>query len=429
MAIKKRARTRKGKFIGYSYTVILRDDNGVQKCCGTFHRKADADDEETRLKNLRNTGGVVTSTKDTFGDFLDRWLQDYAQLELKHSTVELYSTIANKHIKPVLGRVRLDKLRPTHIQKYLADKRKSGRLPRKKEQPAEAKSVKKQKDRGVEADTRVDPGLSGKYLIQHHAIIHRALQCAVEWNVLQVNVCDRVNRPKAESEEQQVLNEEQAVSVLQAAEGTDLYPVILLALATGMRRGEILGLRWHDVRLRWDTEQKRWLGLVQVRQTMESVQQEPGKRTVKPGTPKTEKSRRTISLPAGSPELLKQWKAIQKERRLQAGPLFHDRDLMCSHYDGSPLDPKQVSKNVSTLIRSLGFECTLHGLRHSHVSLLIAQNVHLKVISNRLGHAQIGTTGNIYSHLLPGLDEQAADSIGDIFATNKAEKQEKKTSG
>jgi len=265
----------------------------------------------------------------------------------------------------------LPKLKPLHIQAYYTDAIESGRRDGK-------------------------GGLSTTTVLQHHRILRKALQQAVRWQLLSLNPADSVTPPRKSYQEMGVLDEQQALSLIKAAEGGRYYIPILLVVTTGMRRGEVLGLRWRDV----DLDK----GIIHVRQTLTRVGNE-----IKFKQPKTAKSRQSVAMLPLTTEALRVRKKHQAEERLALGPAYNDMDLVCVRPDGDPLKPGSFSNTVIALAEKLGLpRITLHGLRHSHASHLFRLGQHPKLVSERLGHSGTGITQDLYTHMLPGMQDSAA---------------------
>jgi integrase len=230
-------------------------------------------------------------------------------------------------------------------------------------------------------------------------VLREALQQAVRWKLLVRNPADAVEPPKVERREMQVLDEHQTKRLLAAVGGTRLYIPVLLAVTTGLRRGEILALRWQDI----DLDQ----GTLAVRRSLEQTR--GGNRFKEP---KTKKARRVVALPALTTEALRKHKVEQAKARLLIGADYADEGLVCARRHGTPLDPAETTAGFAALIKKADLpKIRFHDLRHSHATQLLRQLVHPKVVSERLGHSTIGITLDVYSHVLPGMQEEAARRI------------------
>lgn len=318
-----------------------------------------------------NTGAYVEPSRITLGDYLGRWLEDYARPNVAAKTFERYSEIVRLHLIPSLGHHVLSKLQPLHIQRYYSEALASGRRDGK-------------------------GGLSPQTVLHHHRVLREALQQGVKWLLLGRNPADAVEPPRARPREMRALNEAATARLLTAAEGTRLFIPILLAASTGMRRGEILGLRWKDVDLEGAT--------LAVRQSLEQTAAGLSFKQ-----PKTAKSRRVVALPAFTVEGLKQHRARQATERLALGAAYTDNGLVCPAADGAPWRPNAFSAAFVALIRKTTLQAVrFHDLRHTHATQLLRNGIHPKVVSERLGHATVGITLDVYSHVMPGMQEEAA---------------------
>ena len=184
-----------------------------------------------------------------------------------------------------------------------------------------------------------------------------------------------------------------------AVRGSELEIPVGIALGTGMRLGEILGLRWADIN--FENESLRVKQTVQVDGTF--------------GTPKSYRSRRSIPVPKFLLKTLKTHRARQSEQRLVAGAAWQDLDLVATRADGAPMDPRRVSRLFTQLAKENGFDFTFHGLRHAYASLMLASGVDLKVTSDLLGHSTIGITADLYTHVSERLHKDAATKLDDLL--------------
>ena len=287
---------------GNSWAIILelgRDAEGKRRQkWHTFHgSKKDAEAELARLIHELNTGMYAEPDKMLVRDYLGRWVKDYAKPNVAPRTYERYKELVKRNLEPAIGHIPLTKLRPLHIQAMEAEALATGR----KVRASKKKDGKKPDTEPGEAETEQDkrnPGLSARTVLHMHRVLRSALQQAVRWQLLSRNPADAVKPPRPERAEVRVLDEEQTARLLKAAAGTRLYIPVLLAMTTGMRRGEILGLRWADVDLGSRT--------LCVRQTLGRSESGPIL-----GAPKTEKSRRVLTLPVVTYEALREHRKVQ----------------------------------------------------------------------------------------------------------------------
>jgi integrase len=334
--------------------------------------KKDAERELTRLLHELNTGGYVEPSKLTVGKHLEQWLKDI-QPTVTPKTLQTYRGHVRAQIVPALGHIRLDKLTARQIQTFYTDTLSAGRKDGK-------------------------GGLSAQSVKHIHRVLSTALAQAVRLQLLLRNPCAAVEPPRTPRREMHCLDESQTVQLLSAARGTRLYIPILLAVTTGMRRGEILGLRWADVDLE--------AGVLAVRQSLE---QTIGNLRFK--TPKSGKSR-VVSLPEILQRELHKHKGAQAERRLLLGSAYQNHDLICPQENGGPWHPDSLTHGFAVLIRGTDLPpVRFHDLRHSHATQLFKRGVNVKVVSERLGHSTATLTLDVYSHVLPGMQQEAARHV------------------
>ncbi len=334
--------------------------------------RKEAKNRRADLLHQIDKGTFVAPSKLTLGEYLERWLNEYARANLAPRTAEGYALIVDRHIVPTLGRITLTSLKPEHIQRYQSEKLSAGR--------ADGKG-----------------GLSPRTVRHHYMTLHTALGQAVKMGLLSSNVADRVSAPRTQRHQWQSLSEFGVSSVLEAARGSQYYPVFYLALYTGLRRSEILALRWCDADL-----------LLCRLHVTRSLHQLPGGESVI-RAPKSERSRRVVSLPPSAAQVLQEHKEEQARQMAETGRELREDDLVFSDLKGRPLRPDTVTHAWVKLVRRIGLKgVRLHDARHTHASLMLKQGVHPKIVQERLGHASIQLTLDTYSHVAPGLQEAAA---------------------
>lgn len=334
--------------------------------------KRDAERELRAIPTRIEGGAYVKPTRMTLGEFLTQWLQNYALTNTSPRTAEGYRVIVQCHLMPNLGAIPLTQLQPSHIQGYYAKALSGGRSNR-------------------------NGGLSARTVLNIRKVLSEALSHAVKWQILVRNVALAVDPPCPRRSEMATFTEEQARLFLQAAAATPYQELFTVALYTGMRRSELLGLRWKDVDLD--------LAQLSVTQTLHRLA--GGGFVLR--QPKTAKSRRTIALPPSVSMLLRQLRERQIGERLLLGLELRDDDLVFAYLDGCPLDHSAVTHAFKRTIKRAGIPCVrFHDLRHTHASLMLKQGIHPKIASERLGHSNIGITLDTYSHVMPGLQEAAA---------------------
>jgi integrase len=225
--------------------------------------------------------------------------------------------------------------------------------------------------------------------MHHHRVLHEALHQAIKWQILGRNVADAVEPPRPERKEMCALDEAETAKLLEAAQGSRMYTPILVAVTTGLRRGELLGLRWQDVEL--DTE------ILAVRQSIEQTRS-----GLRFKTPKTQKGQRAVALPSITVETLRRHRTEQNKERLLLGPRYADQGLVFSMPDGTPWEPDAFTDAYRVIARQSGLpQVRFHDLRHTHATQLLRQGIHPKVVSERLGHATVAITLDIFRTCCP----------------------------
>jgi integrase len=323
--------------------------------------------------NEQERGVLATGPQQTLKTYLTHWLEEVHKPTIRLSTYIKYRKLINTYILPVLGHVRLQKLSPQQVLSLYRQKEKEG--------------------------------LSSKTINAIHGVLHKALDNAVRWNLVSRNVCDLVSPPRIVKPEIQPLTMEQAHKLLKAAHGHRLEVILMLALTTGMRRGELLGLKWGDI----DVE-KRFL---QVRRTLDFYAGYGGYVETEP---KTAKGRRKIILPDFVVEALKQHRVQQLELRLKVGEEWQEQDYVFTSLKGGPLNPRYILKLFDRLLKEAGLpHMRFHDLRHSAATLLLSMGINAKVVQEILGHSNISMTMDVYSHVLPSMHKDAMGKWDDEF--------------
>lgn len=372
-----------------------------------LQREAKAYVEDTR-KDIRG-GKVVEPSKLTLGEYLDRWLEDAAKPALRANTLESYSDYLKLYVRPELAGFKLDQLSPLVLQRFV--------------------------------NGMTEKGLAPRTVRYAFSVLAAALKQAVKWRILQFSHCAAVELPKPKRREMQALGRVGAAAFLEAAEGTRHAALFKLLLGTGMRPSEALGLLWTDV----DLDR----GAVAVQRSL--VRTREGWQLAEP---KTARSRRVVPIPAGVTEALRQHRATQLEARMKLGRVWENHGLVFTNEVGGPLDGHNIlNRHFRPLLLKARLpkahvdaceQCTakkwrqgrglcdegaklralaaaevaglrLYDLRHSAATLLIQAGTHVKVVSERLGHASAMMTLDVYSHVLPDMQREASDKMESIL--------------
>ena len=341
--------------------------------------KRDAQRELNRLLHELDTGAYVEPNKLTVTEFLRRWLKD-VRPNVRPKTFERYNEIVEHHLIPAFGQRSLAKLQPVDIAAAWSHALDAGRCDGK-------------------------GGLSAQTVKHHHRVLSQALSRAVRWQLLTRNPAAVVDPPRPQRKEMKILSPAETGQLLTALEHTRLYVPVLIAVTTGLRRGEFLALRWRNVDLDAGS-----LSVVQMlEQTRDGLRFQ---------APKTARSRRTITLPSLTVDVLRRHKVKQAKELLRLGIRHGEDALVVCAPDGQPCDPNNFSREFQRLLAGTDLpRIRLHDLRHSHISHLLLNGVHPKVASERAGHASVSITLDTYSHVLPGLQEDAAAGIDSMLRT------------
>jgi integrase len=326
-----------------------------------------------RAISNREDGFAFDSQNLTVGEYLDSWLTDSVQDTVRLTTYQGYERIVRLHIKPMLERIKLERLTPVHV-------------------------------RGLYRE-RLEAGLAPRMVQLVHIILHRALQQAVADNLIPRIVTDAVKAPRPERREMKPLNSEQARILLEAARGVKLEALYALALTTGMRQGELLGLMWKDI----DME----TGTLQVQRTLSTAM---GK-GFSFSAPKTSKSRRSIRIPKLVLYSLRRHRTSQLEERKKNAGLWEDHDLVFTTGFGTPIARASlITHSFKPLLRRADLpDIRFHDLRHTCATLLLSKGMHVKLVQELLGHSTISVTLDTYSHVLPGMGDGLADMMDETL--------------
>lgn len=335
--------------------------------------KREAQVECSRLISALSGGAYIEPTKVTLGQFLDRWLH-HMKSRVSPRTHERYGEIVRKNVNPLLGAVVLTKLRPMQISEAYAKALSGGRRDGK-------------------------GGLSTSTVRYMHVILKASLGQAVRWQMLARNPVDAVDAPKIERGAMRTYDLAQTAELIEATRGTRMTITVMLAVLCGLRRGEIAALRWRHVNLA--TAQ------LAVIETAEQT-----KVGVRYKHPKSGRGR-AVALSARVVNQLRSHRVEQAQELLKLGISPSDETFVVAQADGQPLQPRTITHQWHLLLagnKSLP-RIRFHDLRHAHATHLLASGVHPKIASERLGHSKVGITLDLYSHVMPGMQEDAAARV------------------
>ncbi|SMO44909.1 tyrosine-type recombinase/integrase [Melghirimyces algeriensis] len=316
-----------------------------------------------------NRGDYVEPSKMNVGDFLDEWLVSEVKMSRSAHTFDMYQNLVKNHLKPGLGSASLDKLTPLHIQQFM------GKI--------------SEKDLSISTIN---------YILR---VLKTALSWAVTMEMIPKNPASNISPKSGHRTTMKTWTAEQVNRFLQTAKGNRYYLAFYLALTTGMRQGEILGLEWSDI----DFES----GFIRIQRMLEESSQ--GSRIVE--RTKSDAGRRSIALSESALEVVKQHQKEQKQEMLKRG---YRSDQLFVTLQGKPLSSRSLRYHFRSCIQKADVpHIRFHDLRHTHASLLLQQGVHPKVVQERLGHSSISMTLDTYSHVIPSMQKEAAQTLDEII--------------
>jgi integrase len=334
----------------------------------------------TKLTELEG-GVLIDAKKIKLAEYFERWL-DHARANVSPKSHERYTEVLRKNVAPLIGSVILAKLQPIQISEAYARALSSGR----------------RNGKG---------GLSPRTVHHMHTILKASLAQAVKWNLLTRNPCDAVDPPKVERAKMTIYDMSQTVAVLDALRPTRMYVPTLLAVLCGMRRGEICALRWKHVDLDRAT--------ISVVESAEQTKVSKGKSQVRYKEPKTGKGR-SVALSGTVVEELRAWRLRQAQEFLRIGSRPADDSFVVTREDCEPIQPNSITHEWTRLLAGTALpRARLHDMRHSHATQMLKEGVHPKIASERLGHSKVGVTLDLYSHVLPGMQEDAVAKVDAAF--------------
>ena len=335
--------------------------------------RREVDEKLTKAKADRDGGLVFDADGVKVGEYLERWLADSVRDTVRPTTFERYEQMVRLHIRPVLGRLKLKNLTPAHVRGHYREK--------------------------------LDAGLSPRTVQYVHVTLHKALKQAVMDGLIPRNATEAVKPPQVRREEMQPLSPEQVKVLLEAARDERLEALYVLAVTTGLRQGELLGLKWEDVDLEART--------LRVRRTLATTKGGP-----QLAAPKTKSSRRTVRLTQGAVNALRSHLERQLKEIDRAGSLWRENGLIFASEAGDPLDRRYVTNHrFKPLLKQAQLPLVrFHDLRHTCATLLLGRNVNPKIVSEMLGHASIAIALDTYSHVLPNMQGEAAKAMEDALS-------------
>ena len=336
--------------------------------------RSEVQEKMKTLLHEQQQGKLVATSSQTVEQFVVDWLENTHRHKVRPRTYERYREAVYLHIVPALGRIQLQKLTAQHVRAFYTKKS--------------------------------DEGLSASTITCYHSVLHLALDTAVKWDIIPRNVCDLVSPPRRQRFEIQPLSTEQAEKLISTVRGHRWEALFILALVTGLRRGEILGLKWQDIDF--------VSGTLHVRRILSRVPTKtPGRTHVYvEAEPKTKQSRRSVTIAPFALVVLIKHQERQEKDKLKAGKAWQEHDYVFCTSIGTCLNPNNVVAELKKLLKKAELpNIRFHDLRHSAATLLLLLSVHPKVVQELLGHTQISMTMDVYSHVLPGMHQEAINKL------------------
>lgn len=390
------------------YTVGV-DANGKQIRKSIYAKTSDDIKKALRkvLTDLDN-GTYIEPTKMTLGDWLDTWFKDYVTHSIKPSTKVSYDLYINKHIKPKIGHLQLKDVRPEAVQKFYNEKLESGNL------------RKPKKDKQDKVNSEIKKGLSPKTIKNMHNMFHEAMEQALKNNLIARNPCKAVILPKINKHEMRVLNPKEQQKLLNISRTNRLGMGIILALATGLRLGELLALQWKDIDIKAGT-----LSVNRTVNRLKTFDEESKKKTaIVFGEPKTKTSRRTIPLQEVILKELKEYKKRQNREKVKNIAVYQKQGFIFANEIGNPVEPRTFQDLFYKLIKEAGIpNANFHCLRHTFATRALEAGIPAKTVSEILGHSNISTTLDLYSHVSLDLKKQSMEKLADLFTVNPVQQE------
>ena len=344
--------------------------------------KRDAEKKMSEVLHELDTGVYVEPSKLTLADYLERWLKDYASIAVRPRTLAGYRQKLT-HVTMHLGSVSLSELRPDHLQGLYRKLLENGRVD------------------GL-------GGLSPRSVMAVHRVVYKALRDGVKWGLLVRNPAETVDPPRPVAKEMKTLDASGVARLFTEAQGTPYYSIIHLAVYTGLRRSELLALRWRDIDFASAT--------LSVTRGMHVLK---GGKVVY-HEPKSGRSRRQVALSPNSVLSLRVHRERVEADAEVLGVTVTEDSLIFAHPDGRPMLPDTLSHAFIKIRRRAGLAgVRLHDLRHTSASLMLKANIHPKVVQERLGHSSIAITLDLYSHVAPGMQEAAALKLDEELAESR----------
>lgn len=360
---------------------IGRDDRGrlIRKYFYGKTRKETSEKLNRAIEELRDNRFINKSDNPTVEQWCHEWLWSYKRNSVKQKTFDQYETILRTHIISDIGDIRLADLKTMHIQRII--------------------------------NKMYDSGLSHRTIEVMKIVMHAALKQAQRNKLVGENVCENVVLPRKQPKHIRVLNEDEQTKLIAALKDNYIGRGLLFALYTGMRRGEVLALKWSD----YDKNEKT-ISITKALSRVRTYNKDGNKTMLTVTTPKTDTSIRTVPLIDKAVELLAEHKHKQERYMELVGDYYTDNDLIFSSSRGDYLDPGNFNRKLNKTVKKIGIaQISPHALRHSFATRGLEAEVSLKAMQELLGHSSITVTGDIYTHILKEQKRKEISKLNDVF--------------
>ncbi|MFT8320837.1 MAG: site-specific integrase [Bacillus sp. (in: firmicutes)] len=339
---------------------------------GGFRTKKEAELAKAEFIAQLKKEGYFPTQSELMEDFIIKWLNTVYKHEVQPTTFERAKSIVENHILPAFTKKEVSSIKTYDVQQFLSSKSNDGLS------PATVKIIRN--------------------------LLSKAFQTAIDWELINGNPTERVKGPSIVKKEKEIWTSEEAKTFLESCDELRWTVAFSLGLHTGMRRGEILALKWENINFEKQT--------VKIKESL-AYTKEHG---LTFNTPKTSNSYREVVLPASIIELLKQHKSEQNIMKQRMGTSYHQFNLVVSTADGKPIHPRNLARTFDRLIEKAGIKkISIHGLRHTNATLLMKQGINPKIVSERLGHANVGITLDIYSHTDLDMQVESAAKLEEML--------------
>jgi integrase len=367
---------------GYTYAVTI--ELGKDPLTGKrkqttkrgFETKKEAEKYANEIENQVNKGTYIVDSKMPLSEYLYQWLDLSAKRKVRDTTFSNYKRSIDKRIIPVLGNINLGDLKVAHCEKFIKN--------------------------------LIEEGLSERYIEYIYAVLYGALEKAVDWELILRNPLRKVDIPRGRRRKYVTWSKEELNKFLHHAQFSDIiyYFAFLTDAYTGLRRGELLGLKWSDM----DFVEER----INVERNL--IYDDQGFRF---GPLKTDSSQRSIKIDSYLTSELKRYRKLQMEFKLMLGKSYNDDNLVFARQNGNPIYPRTLTTIFNRVIKEACVpKIRFHDIRHTHATLMLEAGASLKEVQERLGHSSIKITGDIYAHVTPNMQEKSAQMFGDFIRKN-----------